>query len=68
VLYHALIVRLSPTGPNEPSARRVWWTSDARASISERRHPDVRTSPELLSVFPRPNRDERIATDQCRAA
>ncbi len=32
LLYHALIVRLSPSGPQEPAARRAWWTTDCQAA------------------------------------
>jgi hypothetical protein len=67
VLYHALIVRLSPTGPSEPSARWAWWSSDGPAPNSERRRADARTSPEL-SLFSRHTRDDRIAGDNRQAA
>lgn len=39
MLYHALIVRLSPLGPNEPCARSEWWDDgreEGAASLSNR--------------------------------
>jgi hypothetical protein len=35
LLYHTLIVRLSPLGPNESSARPAWCTSDDPVSTAQ---------------------------------
>jgi hypothetical protein len=35
LLYHALIVRLSPLAPDEPSARRAWWATDGPSSTAQ---------------------------------
>jgi hypothetical protein len=67
VLYHALIVRLSPTGPNEPSARWAWWSSGGPASNPERGRVDARTGP-AVSLFSRHHRDDRTAGDNRQAA
>ena len=53
MLYHVLIVRLSPIGPKEPSARREWWTTDRhQAGRARRRAKDVRTAPFDAHVTP----------------
>jgi hypothetical protein len=67
LLYHALIVQLSPLGPNEPTVRSAWWSSGGLASDHEPRRADARMIPEL-SVFSRHTRDDWTGGDNRQAA
>ena len=67
MLYHALIVRLAPVGPHEPSTRRAWWSGDRRAANAEPRHHGVQTIPQL-SALSRHSGNDRTAKDNRQAA